>query len=121
MGALSPWHPVLLLAIVLLVVGPGKKLPETGGGRRPDHSRVPRQPTGRITQVIWGCPGLTASMMDILSRPFWPMLDVPNSLTSARSTDGWASKSKSAKRHGAGSEANRSRLARRLASVTMQP
>ncbi len=37
---------------------------------------------------------------------------VPSSLTSARSTDGWASKSKSARRQGAGSEANRSRLAR---------
>jgi sec-independent protein translocase protein TatA len=29
MDALSPWHLVLLLAIVLLVLGPGK-LPETG-------------------------------------------------------------------------------------------
>ena len=32
---------------------------------------------------------------------------VPSSLTRARSTEGWASKSKSASRHGAGSEANR--------------
>jgi sec-independent protein translocase protein TatA len=29
MGALSPWHLVLILAIALLVLGPGK-LPETG-------------------------------------------------------------------------------------------
>ncbi|MGC8633329.1 MAG: twin-arginine translocase TatA/TatE family subunit [Candidatus Limnocylindrales bacterium] len=29
MGALSPWHVILLLAIALLVLGPGK-LPETG-------------------------------------------------------------------------------------------
>ena len=29
MDALSPWHLILLLAIVLLVLGPGK-LPETG-------------------------------------------------------------------------------------------
>jgi sec-independent protein translocase protein TatA len=28
-GSLSPWHLILLLAIVLLVVGPGR-LPETG-------------------------------------------------------------------------------------------
>jgi sec-independent protein translocase protein TatA len=29
MGALSPWHLILLLAILLLVLGPGR-LPETG-------------------------------------------------------------------------------------------
>ncbi len=29
MGALSPWHLVLVLAVALLVLGPGK-LPETG-------------------------------------------------------------------------------------------
>jgi len=29
MGALSPWHLLLILAIALLVLGPGK-LPETG-------------------------------------------------------------------------------------------
>jgi sec-independent protein translocase protein TatA len=29
MGALSPWHLIILLAIVLLVIGPGK-LPESG-------------------------------------------------------------------------------------------
>ena len=29
MGALSPWHLVILLGLVLLVVGPGR-LPETG-------------------------------------------------------------------------------------------
>ena len=28
-GSLSPWHLILLLAVVLLVVGPGR-LPETG-------------------------------------------------------------------------------------------
>ncbi len=29
MGALSPWHLILVLAVALLVLGPGK-LPETG-------------------------------------------------------------------------------------------
>lgn len=29
MSALTPWHLVLLLAIILLIVGPGK-LPQTG-------------------------------------------------------------------------------------------
>ncbi len=29
MGALSPWHLILILAVALLVIGPGK-LPETG-------------------------------------------------------------------------------------------
>ncbi len=29
MGALSPWHLILILGIALLVIGPGK-LPETG-------------------------------------------------------------------------------------------
>ena len=42
---------------------------------------------------------------------------VPSSLTIVRSIEGWASKSKSSSRQGEGSEANRSRLARRRTSV----
>ena len=43
--------------------------------------------------------------------------NVASSFTVFLSTDGWASKSKSSKRHGEGSEAKRSRLARRRISV----
>ncbi len=33
MGAIQPWHLVLLLIVVLIVLGPGK-LPEVGKGDR---------------------------------------------------------------------------------------
>ena len=43
--------------------------------------------------------------------------NVASSFTVFLSTDGWASKSKSSNRHAEGSEAKRSRLARRRISV----
>jgi len=41
MGAIEPWHLIVILAVVLIVLGP-KRLPEVGREPRRDDPGVPQ-------------------------------------------------------------------------------
>jgi TatA/E family protein of Tat protein translocase len=64
MGALSPWHLVLVLAVALLVLGPGK-LPETGAaiGKaiRSFREAVDGQDEGRSQAATTALPAPTGA------------------------------------------------------------
>ena len=49
MGAIEPWHLVLLLAVILIVVGPGK-LPQVGKGIG-EAMREFRKATGELQET----------------------------------------------------------------------
>ena len=71
MGALSPWHVILLLAIALLVLGPGK-LPETGAALGKAIRSFQDAASGREEPTSASTPGGTPTAAATATPPAAP-------------------------------------------------